>query len=420
MSLPENPTETPVEAGIFREWRLIVLSGIIMAIATYASEDFSAFMAEALSATFGLSRTTLDWGAGFLLLTAGLMGPAVGYITDKIGPRRTVLIGLCVLSGGSVVLSLSYNLLMLYLSLLLMGMGAGLCGWIPLMTLMVRRFFRRLTAAVFVFEVISSVVGVLIPPLATLATAHQGWRQAPLFLAGLALLLVISVFVLLRSRPESMGQRAYSALPAASQQFGRFSVSNFRVRSYSLIVVGAAFSSMAQVSIVLFLASRMVDRGFTILEGGFALALLSFLSIAFIAVGGVMAARVPKHFLLCCFTGLQAVGNVGLVFADSLVEFYLFATLLGASFGGIIPLIVPILADYFGTASFGKILGVYIFVNQLSKFLSSAIGGALLASLGYTALHWFLTGVALLSTLCFVLARPPRAPDGVVPLVEPG
>ena len=243
------------------------------------------------------------------LLSAGLIGPAVGYITDKIGPRRTVLIGLCVLIGGFVLLSLTNIPLMLFLAFLLMGMGAGLCGWIPLMTLLVRRFFRRLTAAIVVFEVISGIGGLVLIPLASLIFVYQEWRMVPIFLAGLALLLVMPVFVLLRNRPEGMGQRAYSVLPAASQQFGLFSVSSFRIRSYWLIVFGAAFSLMAEVGIVIFLVLMIADRGFTSLDGGFAIAIMSFLSIAFIVVGGVMAVRVPRPVLLGCFAGLQAVGT---------------------------------------------------------------------------------------------------------------
>ena len=376
-------------------------------------------MAEALSATFGLYRTTLDWGAGILFLIAGLMGPAVGLFTDKIGPRRTVLIGLCVLSGGSVVLSLSYNLLMLYLSLLLIGMGAGLCGWIPLMTLMARRFFRRLTAASVVFEVITGV-GLLVQVPLALILVYQGWRQASISLAVLALLLATTVFVLLRSRTEGMGQRAYSTLPAASQQFGRFSVSRFRVRSYWLIVFGDAFSVTVVATVSNYTGARMLDRGLTIADTTIAVVILNVLSIAFIVIGGVMVARVPRHVLLGCFAGLQAVGAGGLIFADGVAQLYLFVALSGAGYGGIAPLIVPMLAHYFGTASFGNTLGIYFLLTRLLPFCGVAIVGALLAIQGYTPVFLFLTGLALLSALCFVLAHPPRAPDEVVPLVEPG
>ena len=155
--------------------------------------------------------------------------------------------------------------------------------------------------------------------------------------------------VLLRNRPEGMGQRAYSAFPAASQQISNFNVSFFRVRSYWLIVFGAAFSLLGTSTFLVFSASMMPNRGLALQYAAYAITILNVFSNAFIVVGGVMAARVPKHVLLGCFAGLQAVGTGGLVFADSVAEFYLFAALLGASYGGMRPLIVPMLADYFGT-----------------------------------------------------------------------
>ena len=421
MSLPENPLETPVEDSIFRGWWLIVLSGIIMAIATYALEDFPALMFLPMSEELGWSRATSALGAFILPLAAGLMGPAVGYITDKIGPRRMVLIGLCVLVGCFVLLGQVENHLIFYLASLLMGMGAGLCGFIPLMTLLVRRFFRRLTAAIVVFEVISGVGGAfLISTLPTLVMEYLGWRDVLIYLACVALLLVIAVFVLLSSRPEGMGQRAYSALPAASQQFGRFSVLNFRVRSYWLIVFGTAFSVTVVATVSFYVGPMMVDRGFNVGVAIIAGVILTVFSTVFIVVGGVMAVRIPRHVLLGCFAGLQAVAAGGLIFGDSLVQFYLLVALLGAGYGGIAPLIVPMLADYFGTASFGKILGVYFLATRLLPFLGTPIAGAVLAIQGFTPIFLFLTGLALLSALCFVLARPPRVSDAVVPQVETG
>ena len=51
MSLPENPTETPVNDGIFRGWWLIVLSGIIMAMASFLLEDILNLIGQALYET---------------------------------------------------------------------------------------------------------------------------------------------------------------------------------------------------------------------------------------------------------------------------------------------------------------------------------------------------------------------------------
>ena len=418
MSLPEGPMQAPAQDGILRGWWLIVLGGMVMAVASVTLEGFLTPVSRVLSMDFGWSMVTVSLGSVILRSAAMLMGPAIGYFTDGVGPRRTVLIGLLVLSGGAVLLSLTANFLMYCLASLLIGVGAGLCGWIPLMTLLVRRFLRRLTAAVVAFEVVSSVGGFVLMPLASYVMVYLEWRQVPIFLAGLALLLAVPVSFLLRGRPEGMGDRAYGVLAAGS---GRYGVSGLRVRSYWLIVSGAGLSVMAEVAILVFMGPMMADRGLSPLYVGLASSVLSFSSIAFIVVGGVMASRVPRHVLLGCFAGLQAVGTLGLVvFTHGFGGLYLFSALLGAGYGGMSPLIVPTFADYFGTASFGRILGVHFLVTRLLQLMGVPVVGIVFDTQGYAGLHLFLIGLALLSALCFVLARPPRVSDAVVPQVETG
>ena len=421
MSLPENPVQAPTQDGVLRGWWLIVLGGAVMAVASVALEDFLTLVSRPLSVDFGWSMVTVSLGSVILRSAAMLMGPAIGYFTDGVGPRRTVLIGLLVLSGGAVLLSLTANVLMYCLASLLIGVGAGLCGWIPLMTLLVRRFLRRLTVAVVAFEVVSSVGGFVLMPLASYVMVYLGWRQVPIFLAGLALLLAVPVSFLLRGRPEGMGDRAYGVLAAGSGRSGRYGVSGLRVRSYWLIVSGAGLSVMAEVAILVFMGPMMADRGFSLMYIGLASSVLSFSSIAFIVVGGVMASRVPKHILLGCFAGLQAVGTLGLVvFTHGPGGLYLFSALLGAGYGGMSPLIVPTFADYFGTASFGRILGVHFLVTRLLQLMGVPVVGIVFDTQGYAGLHLFLIGLALLSAVCFVLARPPGARDAVVREVGTG
>ena len=197
MSLPENSTETPARGDVLRGWWLIVLGGTVMAVASVTLEDFLSLVSRALSVELGWSMVTVSLGSVIIRSAAVLMGPGVGYFTDRVGPRRTVITGLLVLGGGSVLLSLTANFLMYCLASLLMGVGAGLCGWIPLMTLLARRFLRRLTAAVVAFEVISSVGGFVLIPPAAYVMAYQGWRQRP-------------------NSPAASASRAFASAPTGS------------------------------------------------------------------------------------------------------------------------------------------------------------------------------------------------------------
>ena len=54
----------------------------------------------ALESHFGWSRTQLSLAFTLTRVEGGIMGPVEGYLTDRLGTRRMVLIGLLVLGGG--------------------------------------------------------------------------------------------------------------------------------------------------------------------------------------------------------------------------------------------------------------------------------------------------------------------------------
>ena len=57
----------------------------------------------ALEAHFGWSRTQLSMAFAFTRIEGGIMGPIEGYLTDRVGAKRMVLIGLIVLGIGFLI-----------------------------------------------------------------------------------------------------------------------------------------------------------------------------------------------------------------------------------------------------------------------------------------------------------------------------
>ncbi|GIS94899.1 MAG: hypothetical protein CM1200mP22_21360 [Dehalococcoidia bacterium] len=70
------------------------------------------------------------------------MGPLEGYLTDKVGTRRMVLIGLLILGGAFIFFGQIQNLWMFYTAYILKALGQGLGSWIPIMTLSPAGFKR--------------------------------------------------------------------------------------------------------------------------------------------------------------------------------------------------------------------------------------------------------------------------------------
>src|SRR5262249_19320721 len=79
-----------------------------------------------LEAEFGWSRGALSGAAAISLLLLGAVGPFVGRLADRLGPRRVIAWSLLVLAVGSIGSSFVQHLWQIYLTAgVLLAPGAG-------------------------------------------------------------------------------------------------------------------------------------------------------------------------------------------------------------------------------------------------------------------------------------------------------
>ena len=136
-----------------------------MVISTVPLFHAMSVWAVALEREFGWNRTQLGFALTFTRVEGGLMGPLEGYLTDKVGTRRMVFIGLLILGGAFIFFGQVQNLWMFYLAYILMAVGQGLGSWIPLMTMLTRWFKRRRTMAIGWSNMGSRAGALLLVPL---------------------------------------------------------------------------------------------------------------------------------------------------------------------------------------------------------------------------------------------------------------
>ena len=86
---------------VFYGWWLVGLSGLIMVMATVPLFHAMSVWAVALQREFDWTRTQLGFALTFTRVEGGLMGPVEGYLTDRVGTRRMVFIGLVILGAVS-------------------------------------------------------------------------------------------------------------------------------------------------------------------------------------------------------------------------------------------------------------------------------------------------------------------------------
>ena len=397
-----------------------------MVISTVPLFHAMSVWAVALEREFGWNRTQLGFALTFTRVEGGLMGPIEGYLTDKVGTRRMVFIGMIILGGAFIFFAQVQNLWMFYLAYIFMAVGQGLGSWIPLMT-MLNRWFHRRRAMALGWSNMGSRLGalVLVPLIAWSIDPDQdrlGWRMTATILGVFMIVVAGPISRLIHNQPQDIGLLPDGDKPAtqpaanageshaASSYEADFTASEaLRTPAFWLIAFGHGFTSMVILAIMAHLGLLMVDKGYQVQDAAFVVSVYTAVAMGFQLVGGYVGGKVPIRLALAFFTSLQAMGVVVLVFADSLPSIYAFAVLFGAGFGGRNPLTVAIRGEYFGSASFGKILGFSTVPMNLLLLIAAPLVGWMRDIQGdYTDAFLVMVVTNLAGAACFLLAKRPQ------------
>ena len=417
--------------GIFYGWWLVIITGLVMVIATVPLFHAMAVWAVALEVHFRWTRAKLGLALTLTRVESGLIGPLEGYLVDRVGTRRMVLIGLFVLGGAWIFFSRVENLWMFYVAYVLMAVGQGLGSWIPLMTMLNKWFSRRRSSAIGWANVVSRFGALLLVPAIAWAVADApgriGWQTTALILGIAIAVLALPLASFIRNDPKDHGEMpdgetpipvasASSTSSAGPRQQDMTAAEALRTPAFWLIAFGHGFTSMVILAIMTHLGLLMVDKGFSGQDAGWVVSVYTGVAMVFQLVGGYSGDRMSKRVALAFFTTIQAGGVLVLVVADTLPMFYLFGILFGAGFGGRNPLTVAIRADYFGTGSFGKILGFSTVPMNLLLLIASPFAGWMFDQYGnYDMAFLILAGLNVVGALLFLSASRPR-PAGRQPV----
>ena len=386
----------------------------------------------ALEAHFGWSRTQLSMAFAFTRIEGGIMGPIEGYLTDRVGPKRMVFIGLVVLAIGFLFFWQVKHLWMFYLAFVIMSLGHSLCGWVPVTTLLNNWFIRNRAKAMGWSNTFSRLGAlILVPAIAWAINPDKdrlGWDVTALALGIFSFLVAVPMYKVIRNRPEEYNLLPDGLMPLEvetsrnSQDSGK-EVSQIEVQqdtqdlttaqalktvAFWLISIGHGLTSMVIIAIMAHLGLFMSDNGFDIQTTAWVVSVYTFVAMVFPVVGGYVGDRIPIRIAIFVFTSIQAFSVVILTFATTLPLLYVFAVLFGIGFGGRSPLTTAIRGDYFGRRSFGKILGISTVPLNILLLVAAPFAGYMYDTTGsYTSAFLILAALSFVGGVFFLLAKKP-------------
>ena len=319
---------TPRVRNLFYGWKLVGLTVVSQALASGLVWGSVGVWIKALEIHFGWSRTQLTGAFSLTQLEGSVIGPFMGYLIDRLGPRRMVFIGLAVVGLGFIVFSRTTSLPMFYLAYFIMMTGASAGFWLPFMTTINRWFNRKRSTAMAIAGEGSPLGAILLIPLLAWAVTpgHLGWSASALWIGIIFLAASWLISKGIRNRPEDYGQHPdgepLSNLPeeqtAADNSPDRNTLEvdqpdftarqAMRTSAFWLITFGHGLSSMLIATLTVHLVPLLTDQGLSLQTAAYVWSVTMGVWAVFGLVGGYLGDRFPKNLVLFGLTGLQAGG----------------------------------------------------------------------------------------------------------------
>ena len=164
---------------VFYGWYIVSAACLVammsMGVQVYGLGVFITPMTEEL----GWSRTDISLGQTLSTGVMGLVGLAVGGLTDRRGGRALIVVGAVITGLAYILLGQVQGLWQYYLVVgVVLTLGMGTMGGMVLNVVVSNWFIRRRGRAIAITAMGASFGAILVPPLMTWLIDAAGWRTA--------------------------------------------------------------------------------------------------------------------------------------------------------------------------------------------------------------------------------------------------
>lgn len=382
---------------------------------------FGLYVSE-LEDEYSWSKTTFGLAFAMTRIESGLLGPIQGWAIDRFGPRIMIRIGITSTALGFILFGQLNSVTTFFLTYFLIAVGASMAGFVTLVVAIVNWFERRRSLALGLMSSGFSI-GALIAPLVWFSISTIGWRGTAVA-SGIAIFVVgqiVATFI--HHRPEDRGETIDGIPPEAPRASGGgqpvvvpadadFTTREaLRAPSFWYISIGHAAAVFIIGALLVHLVLHIKDLGHSPGTAAFIILIMAVFQFAGQVGGGFLGDRLNKRVLLViCMIG-HVVALLLVTYAVAFWMIVAFAVLNGLAWGTRGPMQQALRADYFGRRDFGKIMGFSSLIVMSGMTTGPIIASVFADAFGdYRIGFTLLAGVALLGTVFFAIAGPPKRP----------
>lgn len=407
----------------FYGWRMVIAGSALQFLqGGLMMQAFGAYVA-VLTTERGWSKTALSGAAALQSVESALIGPALGWLVDRVGEHRLIQLGIVIFGLGLIAMGSVDTLAGFYGAVLLVALGSSLAGYFTINIALIHWFERQRARALSSAGLGLALGGLFVPVVAASITAF-GWRATAIGSGVLAIAIGWPLARVFRGRPDALGMRidGASAQTAAATDApapthtdvtpGLTARQALRTGAFWLLSAGHGIALFAVTSVNVHAITHIKEGlGYSVAQASLVITLMTGAQIGGVLLGMAVGDRYDKRWICAaCMLG-HGFGLLMLTYASGSAMLAAFALLHGMAWGLRGPLMQAIRADYFGRRSIGMIMGLSSVIIAVGQVGGPLVAGAFADLTGDYRLGYTLLAVlALGGSFAFLLARPPVLP----------
>lgn len=404
---------------IFTGWKIVGVSGFMWALQSMVWVQGYGNLAVELRSRFGWSKTFFSLAFAATRTESALLGPAQGNALARFGTRRIMRAGAVVVAIGFLAISQVDTRTEFVLTMMFTTIGISATGFLTLSAATVS-WFERKRARALSLQTMGFAIGGFLSPVVVVGYSWFGWRWT---VAGGGLLIASVGWLIAPLCGRSVvdtGERVDDA-PADTDdaspraegvQDRHFTVGEaMRTRAFWMISAGhgsallVVSASMAHLTLYL-----TEDRGYRASTAAVVAGIVPLFQFIGTGLGGYLGDRINKRLIAGVAMCVHGFALLLLTWVDHWVAIGAFVVMHGLAWGSRGPLMNAIRADYFGSTSFGAIMGWSSMVVMVGSISGPIVAGVLADNTGDYRLGFTILGIgAALGTVFWAKATPPGA-----------
>jgi MFS family permease len=365
-------------------WVIVAAGALITCVAIGAMFSLAVYLQPMSDAT-GWSRAGISGAMTLDFLAMGVAGFFWGAASDRFGARIVVLIGAVLLGLGQVLASQATSLVEFQLAYgVLVGVAAG-AFFAPMMATVTTWFTDNRALAVSLVSAGVGVAPMTVSPFAHWLVSTYDWRVAMMTIGVVAWAVLIPAALLVRrptpppTSPHAAatggGVPAPDPIAAAKGGTGASVLQAFRSPRFIILALTFFLCCAAHSGPIFHTISYAMFCGIPPIAAVSIYSVEGLSGLGGRLLLGVLADRLGVKPVLVAGLLVQAVAIGTYVFINRLGEFYALSVVLGAAYGGVMPLYAVLAREYFSPRILGAVIGAATMASSVGMAFGPLAGG---------------------------------------------